>query len=119
MDDCSVETLDLPGSPGKVVLKVVGRMTIADAGGLAGCIRTAMDGHDELVLDVRGVTEVDLAGLQIVCAAHLSSAESGRTLTVRGGADGPLATAASAAGLASHGQDPAHGSGCFYFGGGE
>jgi hypothetical protein len=102
MAEFAVERMTDPGSPGKTTVSVRGPMTVPYAGDLAAQLRDAFDKSNELLMDVRGVSEIDLAGLQLVFAAHLSAVGSGKTFGVIDGDAGILVAAAESAGFSRH-----------------
>lgn len=80
-------------------LSIGGEMTVHHAIELKTALLEAFAEGEELQLDLKTVMEVDLAGLQIICAAHLGAALSGKGFSVSGAEAGAFAAARKAAGL--------------------
>lgn len=72
----------LPSPPGRLVLD--GPLTIYDAGALKLPLQAGLEqaGADGLELDLAGVTEVDLAGLQLLVLARRESQRLRRPLRI-------------------------------------
>lgn len=62
-------------------LKLLEDMSIAAAPAQRAALITALDGREPLELDASAVTAVDLAGLQLLCAAHRSAAAGAQTIS--------------------------------------
>ena len=73
MSDFSVQTLVKPDDPAAVVVTIAGTMTIPYAGELREQLLAAFEKADTIAADLCGVTEIDVAGLQLLCSAHRSS----------------------------------------------
>lgn len=73
MSDFSVQTLAKPDDPAAVVVAVTGSMTIPYARELRDHLLAAFEKADTVTADLRGVTEIDIAGIQLLCSAHRSS----------------------------------------------
>ena len=59
-----------------------GALTIARAEELKRLLLVALSGTDDVLLDVEAVTEVDLTGLQLLCAAHRAALQAGRRVVL-------------------------------------
>lgn len=78
MDEIMIERSQDPAGQGKETLKVAGRVTIGQAGGFRETLLEALAAVDELQVDLSGVTDIDLTGLQLLCAAHQSAGKGGK-----------------------------------------
>jgi hypothetical protein len=72
-------------------------LTLANAGEVADALRAALAGDGKVTLDATAVGEVDLAGLQLICAAHRTAARDGRELEIVAGTGGARCAAVAAA----------------------
>ena len=64
-------TLHCSDTPdGKGVLTVAGDLTVEHAGELKALLLKSAEGKDSLSLDLTGIASIDVAGLQLLCAAH-------------------------------------------------
>lgn len=102
MDEITLERSRAPEAQGRQTLKVSGRVTIAQALGFQEELLGALAEADELQLDLSGVTAMDLSGLQLLCAAHLSAETAGKTLRISDGANEIFRGVAAAAGFLRH-----------------
>lgn len=64
------------------VLTVSGPVTVERAGELKQILMKALYGAEQVVLDIEGVTEVDLSCLQIICSAHRTSTKLNKRITL-------------------------------------
>jgi len=71
--DTSSRTLDLSGM-----------LTIHYAGEIRSALMEALSDAGKLTCDLQRVSEIDLAGLQLLCAAHRMALNSGVSFTVCG-----------------------------------
>jgi len=53
-------------------------------------LRAALATGEPVAIDTAELTEIDFAGLQLLCAAHRSAAQQGRSLAVAGGTRGAV-----------------------------
>jgi anti-anti-sigma regulatory factor len=77
-------------------------LTLANAASVKSAMLEALESGEPLELDASEVTDVDVAGLQLLCALHLEAAA--RKVDLAFGAAGcgpPITDAAKAAGLTS------------------
>jgi anti-anti-sigma regulatory factor len=65
------------------ILKLEDRWTIERAHELKGVLVTALSGHDQVLIDIEEVTEVDLSFLQLLCAAHRTSLKKNKHFALR------------------------------------
>jgi anti-anti-sigma regulatory factor len=97
MDEMTIERLH--PSEGRVELKVSGRLTVAAAAEFKEALQGALAEAVELEVDLTGVTEIDLTGLQLICAAHGSAEDAGKSFRVEEGDNEVLGTVAAEAGF--------------------
>jgi hypothetical protein len=108
------------GTSGLRCVCVSGKMTIQHAHELKEAILEGFATGENILVDLTGVTDVDLAGIQVICAAHLFAAGAGRGFSVLGADGGAFAAARQAAGLSCQaGCLKGVGKSCFVGGGGE
>ena len=79
---------------------VVENLTAARAAEIRDALLTQLGSGGDLELDLSAVTEVDVAGLQLLCAAHRSAVAAGRELVVAGASEA-LREALRVSGLAT------------------
>ncbi len=98
MSDFSVQTMAAPGDPDAVVVTIAGSMTVLYAGELRERLLEAFEKAKKVTVDLCGVTDIDVAGLQLLCSAHRSSVSMNKTFIVIGGPDSAVWESADAAG---------------------
>ena len=64
------------------VLRISGVLNADSAADLRGSLLGALESADDLELDLRGVSEIDLCGLQLLCSAHRTFRRAGREVTL-------------------------------------
>ena len=67
----------------KGLVKATGPFTIYEAAALREAMLAAFESPEGLTLDLSGVTECDTAGVQLICAARISSRKTGKPFQVR------------------------------------
>ena len=73
MDDFTVN-LSFPADQANTrTVTITGPMTIPHGREIKAALAEAMDAGETVQLDLRAVTEIDLIGLQAICATHRSS----------------------------------------------
>lgn len=82
--EASVAEGDFPAVPAADPLTTEFRWTIENVVQIREALLAALGRSDCLDLDFRLMTEIDLAGLQLLCAAHQSVVASGKRLVLRG-----------------------------------
>lgn len=102
MHETSFQLQQPPGSGEGQVLKVSGEVTIRDARGFHEALLAALEGANELRVDLRGMTDIDLAGLQLLCAAHHSAGRAGKSLEIVDGGNTTFRDMATGAGFRRH-----------------
>ena len=70
--------------PGTVTLRIAGQVDISSVGELLVQLADASQYADEVVIDLSGVTEIDVAGLQLFCSCHRSSIFSNKEFRITG-----------------------------------
>ena len=78
--------------------RVEGELRIPEAGRLRDALLAALEPGGATVLDVSGVSDADLGGLQLLCSAHRTYRRRGARFELRGISE-PLRLAARAAGF--------------------
>jgi len=79
-------------------LRVDGSATVAQVGKLKELLVQAVDQAHVVLVDLNRVDQVDIAGLQLFCAAHRFACARGKTLQLFGGGE-RFRTLASTAGF--------------------
>ena len=65
-------------------IKLIGEVTILTVETLQKGILSAFETTKNVVIDISGVTELDLAGMQLLCSVHRSSYAHGMEFNVMG-----------------------------------
>lgn len=65
-------------------LTVEGGLTVAGIRELSKALLQGLEASDQVVLDLGAVSDVDIAGLQLLCAAHRFAVANGRVLLLVG-----------------------------------
>jgi anti-anti-sigma regulatory factor len=99
MSDSQIVVVESAAGAGTITVQVHGSLTIAQAREAHAALVTAFAKADQVLLDLEGVEEIDLTGLQLVCAAHRSSCSSGKSFQVKGNDSEPIERAALRAGF--------------------
>ena len=71
-----------PATPGSAVLLLQGSATIESGSLLREALLDALDKTEQLAVDVSGITELDVAALQLFCAARRSAIKKGKNLVL-------------------------------------
>lgn len=98
MSELSVQTLAKPDDPAAVVITIAGSMTIPYASELRDHLLAVFEKSNAVTADLCGVTEIDVAGLQLLCAAHRSSVFRNKRFSIVSGPESVVWEAADAAG---------------------
>ncbi|GAM11616.1 STAS domain protein [Geobacter sp. OR-1] len=77
-------TADRTGGPENLVMQLSGSMTIHNAVEIRDALLEAFKEATKLTCDLEKVSDIDLAGLQLLCATHRSSCVSGKQFDVVG-----------------------------------
>lgn len=102
MDELKVSVSKGEGTPTALVVSVGGAVTVQSVGELKESLLQALAGAEQLCLDLSGVTEIDLAGLQLLCAAHRSSLQHNKRFCISTGENDIIGTAGMEAGFQRH-----------------
>lgn len=117
MDGLTIERREEEGGE-TLVLAVRGELTIPFAGEFREALVNAFDRAARVVVDVAGVSAVDITGLQLLCSAHRSSYARNKALRLAGEEAGAFADAVGLAGFERHvGCDRDAGKSCIWTGG--
>lgn len=84
MSDFSIQQMNQAGALGTKIVVVNGEMTIQNAGEIRNVLLEAFSQGEGVCLEMGKVTEVDLAGLQLLCAAHRTSMADKKHFSVSG-----------------------------------
>jgi len=87
---------------GTLELTIGGPLTIAEAARFQEALVEALGAAREVSLHLRGVTAMDLAALQLLCAAHGSAESAGKTLRVEAEGNGVYRKVVDDAGFQTH-----------------
>ena len=102
MDDMTVERWQDPEAPGRLGLRLVGSMTIGQASELKELLVAALGEASEVRVDVSGISEIDLTGLQLLGASHRSALSSGKKFCVEAGGNRNYLDTVASAGFRRH-----------------
>jgi len=102
MDDMTIERWQDPEAPGTQVLRLAGSVTIGEAAGLKEALLLALGAASSLRVDLSGVTEIDLTGLQLLGACHRSSLASGKLFSLENGGNRNYLDTVDASGFRRH-----------------
>src|SRR5689334_10374887 len=83
-------------------IRVAGPVTIAQAAAFKEALVQALEGAQEVCCDLSQVTEMDLAPLQLLCAAHGSASAQGKVFRVAEGDSEVYQKTVSEAGFQRH-----------------
>jgi anti-anti-sigma factor len=84
MSGFSIEQVNQAEPPGTITVVVSGELTIQNAEEIRNALLQAFSNGERLILEMEKVTAVDLAGLQLMCAAHRSSMADKKHFSVSG-----------------------------------
>ena len=118
MDGLSIVRQETAEQGGALVLKVEGELTIPFAGEFRGALLDAFDAAGRVIVNLEGVSAVDVTGLQLLCSAHRSTYAREKWLGVEGLTNPVVAEAAALAGFRRHvGCEADVGKSCIWIGG--
>ena len=83
-------------------LRIAGELTVIHGGELKDALCEALDRTGQIEVDLTGVTVIDLAGLQLLCAAHASAAARGQSFVLSAPPGRVVARAMTEAGFSRH-----------------
>ncbi len=72
------------GTPDNRVVQLAGSMTIHYAAQIKEVLLEAFNGSGQLTCILENVSEIDLAGLQLLCSTHKSCCDAGIPISVKG-----------------------------------
>ena len=84
MSDFSIQQMNQADAPATRIVVVSGDMTIQNAGEIRNLLLEAFSGGEGVCLEMDKVAGVDLAGLQLLCAAHRSAMTDKKHFSVSG-----------------------------------
>jgi anti-anti-sigma regulatory factor len=84
MSDFSIEQMNQADAPGIKIVAIGGEMTIQNAGEIRTALLEAFSQGEGVCLEMGRVTGVDLAGLQLLCAAHRTSITNKKHFSIIG-----------------------------------
>ena len=67
---------------GGVVLRIEGPMSVIDIASIYKEIVVCFDEYNHVALDLKGVSDCDISGLQLLCSARKTANSSGKTFSV-------------------------------------
>ncbi|CAG0985698.1 hypothetical protein GEOBC_02079 [Geobacteraceae bacterium] len=102
MDGLTIEKEQSTEQGGTFVLRVGGDLTIPFAGEFRGALLDAFDAAGRVVVNLEGVSAVDITGLQLLCSAHRSACAREKGFGVEGLTNSVLAEAVGLAGFRRH-----------------
>ncbi|MBJ6723779.1 STAS domain-containing protein [Geomesophilobacter sediminis] len=85
------------------VVTFVGPLAIVNGAAAKEALVEALDAAAEVTVDLAGVTELDLIGLQVLCSLHRSARDAGKRALIAGGDNGAVRQAVEAAGFHRNG----------------
>jgi anti-anti-sigma regulatory factor len=84
MSDFSIEQVNQADAPGTRIVVISGEMAIQNAGEIRTVLLEAFSQGEGVCLELGKVTGVDLAGLQLLCAAHRTSMTDKKHFSISG-----------------------------------
>lgn len=90
------------GQPDDLTVTMAGNMTIHFAAEMKETLLTAFNESSKLTCNIESVPEIDLAGLQLLCAAHKSFCTAGRQFEIIGLDAEAIRKTITSAGFARH-----------------
>lgn len=86
-----------------MIVKLPSEMTLNHVAEIRDVLLPALRSHEPIELDPQAVTEIDVAGLQLLCSLHRGADNQKTTVSFLGGArSGPIEEAGQRAGFARH-----------------
>jgi anti-anti-sigma factor len=99
MSDFSVNIVPASGDSDVVVMAIAGPMTVQYAGELRDHLLEVFAKAKNVTVDLSGVTDIDVAGLQLLCSAHRTADYAKTRFAMTGGQGAVIREAAEVAGL--------------------
>lgn len=86
-----------------MIVKLPNEITLSHAAEIRALLLPAVTSHENIELDTGAVTEIDIAGLQLLCSLHRSATNQNTSVTFMGGSRGaPIDEAEHLAGFSRH-----------------
>ena len=86
-----------------MIVRLPSEMTLSHATEIRAMLLPAVSSHEPIELDARAVTDIDIAGLQLLCSLHRSASNHNTLVTFVGGTRGePIEEAEHRAGFCRH-----------------
>ena len=103
---------------GEIIITSGDRLTIENAAEFSRIVREALEASTNVAIEFEPAVEIDITGVQILCSACKSAAQSGKTFSFHGSRPQALADIISISGternaICKHNND----STCIWFGG--
>jgi ABC-type transporter Mla MlaB component len=102
MDDMTIERWQDPEAPDRLDLRLAGSMTISQAAELRDVLVAALKETSDLRVDLSGVSQIDLTGLQLLDASHRSAMTNGKRFSVAAGGNRSYLDAVVGGGFRRH-----------------
>jgi anti-anti-sigma factor len=83
-------------TPGNQVIHAAGALSAATAGDMKDVLLAALEAGGPTVLDISGITEIDLPGLQLLCSAHQTFKRQDTVFRIEGRTEAVRSTACDA-----------------------
>ncbi|UFS72558.1 STAS domain-containing protein [Geomonas sp. RF6] len=93
-------TVAVPPEGTEATITVTGAMTVEHATQIRDDLLHALSSAQGVVLDLSAVEELDIIGLQLICALHRTVTADGKLLEVKGLENGAVSAARIVAGFA-------------------
>ncbi|HEY1942011.1 MAG TPA: STAS domain-containing protein [Roseiarcus sp.] len=91
----------MPANGSVCTLPLRGSLTTANSEETRAAVMQALSGHDAVILDCAGATEIDLTFVQILVAASRTATQTHKRIEFESPASGPLAEALRRSGFPS------------------
>lgn len=102
MDGLTISREETAEQTETLLLSVGGELTIPFAGEFRGALLEAFDAAGRVVVNLAGVSAVDITGLQLLCSAHRSACAREKGFGIEGLTNPVLAEAVGLAGFPRH-----------------
>lgn len=99
MPDYTITATNSGEEAGSRTIRIAGAITIPHISDIRGELLNSLDGADTIVLEVAGVNEIDVTGLQLLCSTHRSFVKKELQISIQGASAGVVHSAAESAGL--------------------
>ncbi len=86
-----------------MIVKLPSEITLNHVAEIREVLLPALHSHEDVTLDAQAVTEIDVAGLQLLCSLHRGAANQKNAVSFLGGLRGrPIEEAEQRAGFSRH-----------------